>query len=82
MTVKELIDLLSQMPLDATVIHTMMSDYSDIEPQDINLLTPKDGEGVIRHHGHLMFLRKKWWPSDREWPQNSEFITAVHFKGN
>jgi len=78
MTVKELIALLEKMPQDAIVINTMMSDYSEVEPYDITLLQGEEGR-VIRHRGHLMKLRRSWWPKDLGEP---EYLTAVHFKGN
>lgn len=39
--------------------------------------------GLIRHNGHLMLLEERWWPrSLGPKPENSEYLTAVHFRGN
>lgn len=98
MTVRELIELLQTFPQDALVICTFCSDYDKIDPDDITLMEPKDGEGLINHHGHIMHLPKKWREdkktvNEMNWekkmgrgpgvPQEEPvLITAVHFKGN
>jgi hypothetical protein len=86
MTVREFIELLQGMPQNAIMIHTMASDYCDIKKEDVSLMQPKDGQGLIRHHGHLMFLRAEWWPKRPPGggarPDNPEFLTAVHIIGN
>lgn len=83
MVVKELIELLQTMPQDALVITTIYSDYAEVERDHISLKVPKDGEGLIVHHGHVMHLEKNWWPKPLgERPENPKFITAVHFAGN
>lgn len=93
MTVKELIELLQAMPQDALVIRTLFSDYDTVEPKQIRLMEPKDGEGIISHNGHLMWLRKGWWPSEKhsgiarqiapgEEIGTPQLLTCVHFDGN
>ena len=92
MTVRELIKHLKQYPQDAVVITTMCSDYEEVEPDSISLMEPKDGEGIINHHGHIMYLEKNWWPYAKGVeevlgpaygkPKNPKFLTCVHFRGN
>ncbi len=90
MTVQELIDLLKTFPPDAPVIQTMFSDYCDMEAKEITLIEPKDGEGIIRHHGHLMRLKKGWWEGQSRYGTFDEInrnaspklLTVVHFAGN
>lgn len=85
MTVKELIALLQTTPQDALVTQTLFSDYKELEPGDISVMDgPRpDGSGLIRHHGHLMWMHGNWWPKhEGEKPAKPEYVKAVHFNGN
>ncbi len=92
MTVRELIQLLQTMPPDAPVITTFCSDFVDVEPDQITLMSPDDEGGLIRHHGHLMHCKKEWLGTDqpitkygeklRQVPLTAPFLTCVHFSGN
>ncbi len=92
MTVRELIQLLNTMPQDALVIQTMCSDYSDVEANHITLMVPDEEGGMIRHHGHLMQCKREWLGTKqptskyrahlKDVPQDTQFLTCVHFAGN
>lgn len=78
MTVKELIVLLQTKPQDAVVITTMCSDFADVDAEHITVIDgkadyEKTGTGLIRHRGHLMELRKEWWPGDGNLAWNSNY---------
>lgn len=93
MTVKELIAFLETMPPEAIVIHDMCSDYEEIDQEMFTLMEPKEGGGLVKHHGHLMEIRADWISQEREWDKglrkyvrrkidNPTFLTAVHLRGN
>lgn len=72
----------------------MYSDYEALDTDDVTLYEPKYGEGLIIHHGHIMYLKKGWRQSERTVSDlrrlgvpgvpaaDPPFITAVHFPGN
>ncbi len=85
MTVKELVAVLKKMPQDAHVIHTMCSDYEDLDEEDITLMEPMaDGSGVVCHKGHWMNLPVSWWDENTLGPRPPELVpvTVVHVRGN
>ncbi len=89
MTVAEAIELFKTFPQDARLIHTICSDYEELEVADFTLFDGKveferDGKGLIRHKGHLMLLKKEWVPAHHGCgrPVDPEFVTAVHIRGN
>lgn len=87
MTVRQAIEHLLSFPLDATLIHTMCSEYMELEKEHFSLKIPwtHDEYGVpsacVRHgpHGQIMQVRPGWIPPDKPQP---EFLTCVHIVGN
>lgn len=89
MIVSELIGLLQKFPQDALVILNRMSDYDDLEPDDIQLRSGKTPErkaangatiwaswiGRRERDGHIMEISERWVTEGRE--ENLEPLTVV-----
>lgn len=78
MTVRELIEHLSQFPLDVEVICTFCSDYSDMDAENITLIKAADKK-VIKRGGRFCHpYEAAKWPKD----EAPVYMTVVHFPGN
>lgn len=81
MLVRELIALLQTFPQDVPVLHTMMSDYVELDDESISVVHPlADGTGIACHNGHWMHIPSAWWPKDK--PGRPLPQTVVHIEGN
>ena len=81
MTVKELIEYLQTLPQDHLVIYKMCSDYSVLEPQDIEVVG-KETRKVVKHHNMPGRVRQWRDYENKDGAITPEFIDTVIFPGN
>lgn len=82
MTVKELIDKLSQFPPEAVVIHDMYSDYCELD--EPKLIRAEDKEIMFRNGRYQRYYPFYSDPNHQMYKADEQFsfVTVVHFDGN
>lgn len=76
MTVQDMIEKLQTMPPDAEVIHSMMSEWCELD--EPTLWTAEERK-IIKHHGRYMSFNEHNMMKGGPEPN---FVTVVYFPGN
>jgi hypothetical protein len=86
MTVKDLIEKLKTMPMDAVVVIDMMSECRDLEDGEPSLIRAEDRRLIRRHRKSYLGHDYDYisWDDRFKDPNEPEpeFVTVCHFPGN
>jgi uncharacterized protein (TIGR02996 family) len=78
LTVGELIGVLYDFPIDTVVLYLMCSDWSELQRDDVCMITAEEQKIVYREQNGYSYYNRRWYPEG----ETPKFVTAVCFPGN